>query len=194
MLEQIRFGSEFFAALEEIDKEIAAQVAEGGCLLCGGPLHSGNYTRKPRGAQMAEAGEEFLTRFSLCCGREGCRKRATPPSLRFLGRRVYFGVVVIVASIIAQALRTAKEIRQATGVPAQTTRRWRDWWQGEFLRSPVFMALCARLVGVTVKEVPASILRSLVGTPEERVQSLLKWLRPLTTGTGIGSRALRDIA
>ena len=74
------------------------QVAAGRCLVCGGPLHRSDYARKPRGALMAAAGEEFVTRFSLCCGRDGCRKRATPPSLRFLGRRAYLGAVVIMAT------------------------------------------------------------------------------------------------
>lgn len=194
MFGQITFGSEFFAALVEFDRKTAELVAEGGCRLCEGPLHWGNYERKPRGGLMAAAGEEFLTRFSLCCGCEGCRRRATPPSVRFLGRRVYLGAVVLVACVIAQALETAEAIWKATGVPARTTRRWRDWWQGAFLGSSVFVALCARLIGVTVKELPASILLLMVGTAEERVQSLLKWLRPLTTGAGIGSRMLRDIA
>jgi hypothetical protein len=27
-------------------------------------------------------------RFSFCCAVGGCRKRTTPPSLRFLGRKV----------------------------------------------------------------------------------------------------------
>jgi hypothetical protein len=49
---------------------------------------------------MGRAAESFDRRFSLCCGREGCRRRATPPSVRFLGRRVYVGAVVIVASVL----------------------------------------------------------------------------------------------
>ena len=43
-------------------------------------------------------------------------------------------------------------------------------------------------------ELPASIVLRLAGTPHEQVRSLLHWLRPLTTGTGIGSRVVRDIA
>jgi len=163
-------------------------------LQCGGPLHRSDYERKPCGALMAAAGEEFVNRFSLCCGREGCRKRATPPSLRFLGRRVYLGAVVIVASVIAQMLTTAEAIQKATGVPARSIRRWQGWWQGLFLDTDVFMAIRARMIGVAVEELPKSIVVQLVGTEEERVRSLLKWLRPLTTGTGIGSLKLRDVA
>jgi hypothetical protein len=194
MFDPIALGREFFATLQQIDEEITQMVAAGGCRLCAGPLHRGDYARKPRGALMAAAGEEFVMRFSLCCGAEGCRKRATPPSLRFLGRRVYLGAVVIVASIVAQTLATAKAIGKATGVPERTVRRWREWWLGPFLATEVWTAMRARILFISVKEVPASVTGRLVGTPPERVQRLLEWLGPITTGTGVGSRAVRDIA
>ena len=110
--------------LEKLDEGVAQPVASAGCLSCEGPLRRGDYARKPRGALIAPAGEAFVVRFSLCCRREGCRKRATPPALRFLGRRVYLGVAVIVASLVAQALGAAEASRRATGVPSRMTRRW----------------------------------------------------------------------
>ena len=195
MVDEIDFGREFFTVLEELDAEMARRAAAVGCPRCEGPLHRGNYTRKPRGALIAPAGEAFVVRFSLCCGREGCRKRATPPSVRFLGRRVYLGAVVIVASIVALALRSAGEIRRQTGVPARTVQRWLGWWQGPFLDTEVFITLCARLIGVDVGRVPASIVGRLAGTPTERVQRMLAWLAPLTTGSvPDGARFLRGIA
>jgi hypothetical protein len=157
-------------------------MAAGGCPACGGPLHRGDYDRKPRGAQLAPEGEELVRRFSLCCGREGCRKRALPPSLRFLGRRVYLGVVVIVASLVAQALGTASALRRATGVPGRTARRWLSWWRGPFIGTAVFVALRARLVGVVVDELPASIVDRLAGSPTQRARALLEWLAPIPTG------------
>jgi hypothetical protein len=194
MFNDIELQREFFEALAQIDEKIVDQAAAGRCPVCSGPLHRSDFARKPRGARMAAAGEEFLTRFSLCCGREGCRKRATPPSLRFLGRRVYLGAVVIMASVLAQALTTAKALRQATGVPARTCRRWLSWWRGAFLLTDVFVNLRARLIGVVVAELPASILSRLGDTAESKVRRLLHWLTPLTTGSGNGSRLLRDIA
>jgi hypothetical protein len=197
MFDPIALGREFFAMLVQIDEEITQMVAAGGCRLCAGPLHRGDYQRKPRGALIAAAGEEFVMRFSLCCGTEGCRKRATPPSLRFLGRRVYLGAVVIVASIVAQVgdgQGVTKAIREATGVPERTVRRWGAWWLGPFLATEVWTAVRARILGVSATEVPASIVDRLVGGPPERVQRLLEWLRPLTTGTGVGSRSVRDTA
>jgi len=132
MFDQIELGIEFFEGLSAIDLAIVARAAEAGCGFCGGPLHRGDYPRKPRGGLVAPASEGLVRRFSLCCGREGCRKRATPPSMRFLGRRVYVGAAVIAASVLALAIATASGARRATGIPARTVRRWLRWWRGPF--------------------------------------------------------------
>jgi hypothetical protein len=193
MFDQFTFKREFFATLEALDQAIARRVAASRCPVCGGPLHAGNFPRKPRGALIAPAGEAFVVRFSFCCGREGCRKRATPPSLRFLGRRVYLGVVVIVASLVAQALGAAGA--KMAGVPRRTARRWLAWWRGPFLVSEAFLAIRARLVGVDVAGIPRSIVARLSGAIEEQTRTMLHLLAPLTTGSVLdGARFLRDIA
>jgi hypothetical protein len=193
MFDQIEFGREFFERLTMIDAAIAAAVAAGCCPACGGPLHQGNYMRKPRGGLLAVAGEDCMIRFSLCCGVEGCRKRATPPSVRFLGRRVYLGAVVIVGSIFARALKVAEQFRQSSGVPARTTRRWLAWWRGPFITTEVFLAACDRMVGVDVEALPASIVARFPGSPAEKVRTMLAMLAPLTTGSvSNGSRFVRD--
>jgi hypothetical protein len=193
MFDEIGLGREFFAALFRIDEEVARQVALRRCLRCGGgALHCGNFDRKPRGALIAPGGEEFVVRLSFCCGREGCRRRTTPPSLRFLGRRVYLGAVVIVASIVGRALGLVAESRRATGVPVRTTRRWLGWWQGPFISTEVFVTVCARLIGVAVDELPASIFSQLPGSPPEQVRAMLELLAPLTTGQGAGPVTLSE--
>lgn len=195
MFDQMVLGRELFEVLEQCDLAIVRRVAEGRCPVCGGPLHRGDYSRKPRGGFLAATGESFVIRFSLCCGREGCRKRATPPSLRFLGRCVYLGAVVILASVVAQALRRAADIRDATGVPARTTRRWLGWWRGPFLGTEVFVAIRARLVGVAVDELPRAILQRLPGSVAEQVGAMLRLLASITTGSvADGARFLRGIA
>jgi hypothetical protein len=75
MMPYAALDEEFFAKVLEFDQRVAAAVAERRCSHCGGPLHRSNYRRKPRGGLIAEAGEAFAVRLSLCCGREGCRKR-----------------------------------------------------------------------------------------------------------------------
>jgi hypothetical protein len=193
MVDLFELEREFFALLEQQDKQIAQRVAAQGCPHCGGPLYRGDYERKPRGALVAPAGQAFVRRFSFCCGREGCRKRATPPSLRFLGRRVYLGAVVIVASLVAQALAAAAALRRVTGVPARTIQRWLVWWRGPFVTTEVFVAICARLVGVAIDALPAAIVDRLAGTPTQRVGGMLELLLPLTTrSVADGSRFWRD--
>jgi hypothetical protein len=193
MFNQMRLGREFFDGLLQIDEELARQVMKCGCRWCAlGRLHRGDFERKPRGALVAPAGEEFVIRFSFCCNREGCRRRTTPPSLRFLGRRVYLGAVVIIAGIVACALGFTAESRQLTGVPARTTRRWRGWWLGPFITTEVFMAVRARLVGVAVDALPASIVSRLPGSEAEQVRAMLQLLAPLTTGQGAGRGTLSE--
>ena len=193
MVDRFELGREFFAQLEQEDEKIAREVAAGVCQKCErGALHRSDYSRKPRGGLIAPEGEGCVRRFSLCCDQEGCRKRATPPSLRFLGRRVYLGAVVTVASMLARVIANATELRQVTGVPVRTTRRWLGWWAGPFVSTSVFVAVCARLIGVAVAELPRSIVLRLPGSPTEQVGAMLALLAPLTTSTvRDGARFLR---
>jgi hypothetical protein len=118
MFHEIELGREFFEGLMAIDAAILARAGREACRFCGGPLHRGDYARKPRGGVVGAAAEAFARRFSLCCGREGCRRRATPPSVRFLGRRVYVCAVVVVASVVALAALRPKP----AGRPAMPAR------------------------------------------------------------------------
>lgn len=189
MSHESRLGEEWFASLEEFDRQIAEAVAAAGCRHCGGPLYQGNYKRKPRGGNIAEVGEAFRLRHSLCCGREGCRKRSLPPSLRFLGRRVYLEAVVLLASALARAIETLRLASEVTGVPARTLRRWHSWWTGAFPCSTVWTQLRSLFVPPppSESELPQSLL--------ERAQAALdacaavsdvlllaaRWLSPVTT-------------
>jgi hypothetical protein len=175
---------EWFASLKEFDRQIAESVAAAGCRHCGGPLHQGNYERKPRGGYIGEAGEAFRLRYSLCCGREGCRKRSLPPSLRFLGRRVYLEAVVLLASVL-ETLRRASEV---TGVPARTLRRWHRWWTEAFPTSAVWTQLRARFVPPppAESELPRSLLERAqalldVGAVSDVLLLVARWLSPVTT-------------
>lgn len=189
MSHESRLGEEWFASLEEFDRQIAEAVAAAGCRHCGGPLHQGNYERKPRGGLVAEAGEALTLRHSLCCGREGCRKRALPPSLRFLGRRVYLEAVVLLASTLAMALETLRRAREVTGVPARTLRRWHGWWTEAFPSSAVWADLRARFVPPppAESELPRSLLeraQAIVDASAAVIDVLLltaRWLAPVTT-------------
>jgi hypothetical protein len=182
MIDAFELGIEFFEGLTTIDAAIVARAAQEPCGDCGGPLYRGDYPRKPRGGLLAIAAEAFGRRFSLCCGRDGCRHRATPPSVRFLGRRVYVGGIVVLASAVALAAATVSAAVRATGVPARTTRRWRHWWRGPFTTSGPFVDLSARLVPAPARQrLPVSILERLAGEGPAPIAKLLAWLAPLTT-------------
>jgi hypothetical protein len=111
----------FFQLLDAEDVRVAAVVKAAGCPDCGGRLDRADYPRKPRGGDLGAAGEVFARRRSLCCARDGCRHRRTPPSLVFLGRRVYLGIVVVCAAWRAAATATRSP-------PRRTVRRWCDWF------------------------------------------------------------------
>lgn len=70
--------------------------------------------------------------------------RALPPSLRFLGRRLYVGAVVLLAGVAAQLCSAWRAARSATGVLRRTLLRWGDWWRGEFPGSSTWASLQAR--------------------------------------------------
>ena len=201
MMHLQRLAGEFFARLEKLDEMIAATVAAGRCRHCAGPLHQGNYHRKPRGALIATAGEALTRRHSLCCGRRGCRKRALPPSLRFLGRRVYLEVVVVLASVIAQIVATAREAVAASGVPLRTLRRWGAWWREVFPRLPTWAELRARFAPPPPDEaqLPRSLVARLGGdrrddgseglADEEALLLTARYLAPVTSDSVVeGSR------
>ncbi len=193
MFVPVGLGIEFFEGLTAIDRTIVEKAAQEPCRDCGGPLYRGDYPRKPRGGGIAVMAEGLDRRFSLCCGRDGCRHRATPPSVRFLGRRVFVGAVVIVASAVALATTAVATAARATGVPARTTRRWLRWWRGPFTTSRPFVELSARLVPAPQRaRLPISMLERLAQDGSDAVAKLLGWLAPITTTSGPdGSRFSR---
>jgi hypothetical protein len=181
MLDPFGFGREFFVQLLKIDRGIVKLAAEKACSHCGGRLYRSDYPRKGRVGALGNVGDILDRRFSLCCGSEGCRRRATPPSVRFLGRRVYAGAVVVVASVMALAIFTAQALA-ATGIPSRTRRRWGTWWRDAFPQSAVFSGLSGRLVPApAIDQLPESIIERLIGDDCERILLLLRHLGPLTT-------------
>lgn len=194
MVTKLELGDKVFQWLVEIDEETCREVAAQGCAHCGGPLHRGDYPRKPRGL-VGLAMEVYSRRISLCCGRRGCRRRATPPSVRFLGRRVYLSVAVLLASALL-CLEVAKEVRRAQEIPRRTVRRWVSWWQSEFPRSPLFQEQRGRFVPpLCTATLPASLMaRWEQGdrSPQEVVVRTLCFLSPLSTGSVRGgARCMR---
>lgn len=180
--------STFFATLTRIDHDLAEHVRAAGCA-CGGRLDSARYPRKPRGGP-AGLGPEYEWRLSFCCARDGCRRRTTPPSVRYLGRRVYLGVVVVLVSAMTHGLsvRRVAELHAHLGVGLRTLRRWRRWWQQSFLESRLWRGARGRFVPpVDEERLPASLLERLGAEASAAVLRALVLFAPITTRSGAGA-------
>jgi hypothetical protein len=177
-------SAEFFAFLLHIDSDLATEAKTEGCRCCQGPLHQALYPRKPRGAQCV-LGAEYRQRFSFCCAH--CRRRTTPVSVRFLGRRVYLGIVVTLASALSAGLSGPRIVTLAASlhVPLLILRRWRQWWLNDFVQTPLWRGKRALfLPPVEEGLLPAGLLPCF-SAPDEagRWVLLLRFLSPLTSVT-----------
>lgn len=179
----------FPALLLRIDHELAEQTRSEGCR-CGGALHRADYPRKPRGCPR-EVRPDFSLRLSFCCAE--CRKRSTSKSVRFLGRRVYLALaVVLVSDRRAGPTPAAARLGTQLGVARRTLRRWRDWWQQQFPLTPLWRAACARFMPpVPAQDLPGELLERFSGAAHEALLRLLLWLSPITVG-GTAAIELRE--
>lgn len=125
--------STFYSLLQHIDDVTVKEAQEKSCAFCHGPLDRADFLRKPRGL-CDGVKASFNIRYSLCCRREGCRKRITPKSVRFLGRSVYLMFFIVLASSASK--NEQRRIAALCGVSIQTIFRWRRYWQEKFTRTP----------------------------------------------------------
>jgi hypothetical protein len=171
--------------LQQIDADLAAAARAAGCP-CGGVLHSARYPRKPRGGP-ADLDDDYRKRFSFCCAEEGCRERTTPPSARFLGRKVYLGAVVVLATALRQGSTPwrLRRLRELFGVSARTLARWRDFWRVAFAESAFWRAARGRFMPpVTANGLPGALLERFTG--EQPLALMLTFLAPITTTSWAG--------
>jgi len=170
--------------LEKIDTDTAEAVREKGCPHCEGKLHRADYERKPRG------GPKWERRDSFCCCREGCRQRQTPPSVRFLGRRVYAGFVVVLLSAMVHGLKPerVRSIQEKLGIDRRTLERWREWWLSAFAQGSFWKASRARFMPVLCERTLPWSLGVRLGI--ERAGGLVKLLGFLAPLTGSSDPAM----
>lgn len=183
MYQTLLNDSSLYKLLFRIDQHLAEMVRANGCC-CGGRLHSARYPRKVRGVP-ADVEKDYDHRFSFCCAEEGCRHRTTPPSFRFLGRKVFVSVAVILVTVLRHGptpKRIAK-LRELVGVSARTIYRWRSWWQDTFVQTPFWKAARGFLpVPIDESSLPLSLLEAFpVHQAKRKLLRLLRFIWPLTT-------------
>ncbi|MGB5104110.1 MAG: hypothetical protein WBO04_12460 [Steroidobacteraceae bacterium] len=172
----------FFHFLLRIDEELASATRLEGCPGCGGPLHVADYPRKPRGCPVAVR-EAYSRRLSFTCGR--CNARATPPSVRFAGRRVYLAVVLMLVSPPGRA--AGRGLCALLRIPARTLQRWRVWWREDFPSTPFWQSVRERFMPpVRTAQLPQGLLaRFEAGALADRLVQALRFIAPLSTATAI---------
>ena len=180
MCQKLLGDATLYALLMRMDRDLAAKAREERRLLCGGSLHRANYPRKPRGGPPGlELG--YLYRLSFCCVK--CRKRRTPPSVRFLGRRVYLGVVVVLVTTLQSGwtARRFARLREQLGVDRRTVERWRRWWKETLPQGPFWRGAKGRFAEpVEAGDLPGALLERFGGDARTRLVALLRFLSPIT--------------
>ncbi len=188
MYQELLGDASFFALLRRIDIDLAEETRVSGCR-CGGVLHFARYRRKPRRGP-SNLSRDCCIRESLCCSLDGCRRRSTPRSLRFLGRKVFFGVFVLLVPILRDGM-TPERFRRLEGqlpVSRRTVLRWRRWWQETVPSTRFWRALRANLpLGDTAaSSLPGSLLTAFSGVldTQERLVAVLRCV----SCVGLGDR------
>jgi hypothetical protein len=180
-----------YALLLKFDEDLAAEVRAAGCA-CGGRLDAGHYQRKPRGGPSG-LGDEYDRRLSFCCAVDGCRARRMPPSVRFLGPKVFFGAVVVLATAMQQGptKQRASRLGKLLGVSRRTLARWRLWWAEAFRTSRFWQSLRGRFIpAVDEDALPLALLDRFADADEgARLVALLRLLRPISTTPGLETSA-----
>ena len=181
-------SASFWSFLWTVDEDLAAETRNKGCP-CGGRLHCANYPRKPRGTPVQLPGPELI-RLSFCCDRDGCRKRLTPPSVRFLGRKVYLTAIVVLISAMRQgpSPRRVRELSARFGADESTIIRWQTFWREHFPQTPFWKNARASFQAVgEIVSLPYSLVDAFLGRhpPCEGWTLLLRFLSPITASGGL---------
>jgi len=184
MLHKILFNATFHLLLIQIDEEFLNQTAQKGCPYCGNKLHLANYDRSPFGL-LSQFRQYYDERFSLCCS--SCRKRTTPQSVRFFGRRWYPAPLFVLISALMLGIneRRLKQIKRHLGivVSESTWKRWRKWWQQSYEATSFWKQAKGFALTIGIKKLfPRALFVLFQGSFEEKLRLLLKFLSPLTGG------------
>ncbi len=127
----------------------------------------------------------FELRYSLCCGSEGCRRRVMPPSVRFWGRRVYWGPVVLLITALRQGENpniTLERLKGLCGVWRSTVNRWRDYFIKIFPDSPPWRRLSGHVMTKETNRLIHDLLSLYYQNTQEPETAMVKCLYGLAMG------------
>lgn len=176
-----KFESSFYFFLLKIDQDTLHKVKEKRCPYCNSSLDMAHFLRKPRGFPPGNFPNEFCIRYSLCCRKEGCRKRISPPSVRFLGRKVYLMIFILFTSSISR--KYFRIIQKETGLSSHSLTRWRNFWKNEFLKTSFWKHAKARFMPpINEDQLPGSLLRRFDDSLYDA--KILIFLAPIFSSSG----------
>lgn len=184
MLHKFLSNATFHSLLISIDQELTERIREKNCP-CGGKLHQANYPRSPFGITTLFR-SHYEERFSLCC--DTCRKRITPPSVRFFGRRRFPAPLLIFVCALTLGINDyrLKQIKRHFGISVSesTWKRWRRWFRQSFEETLFWRhAKAFSLEAIGIKKLfPRQLFVLFQGSFERRLHLLLRFLSPLTSG------------
>lgn len=183
MSHKFLFDSSFHTLLIAIDRELAEEVRQQGCS-CGGRLHCSNYPRSPFGL-LIKFRTAYEERFSFCCS--DCRRRTTPPSVRFFGRRWYPAPLLLLISALMLSIneRRLTQIKHYFGITVSesTWKRWRRWWRAAFIET-AFWKQARGLIPEPKRciSIARRMLIAFQGKIDNKMLLLLQFISPITAG------------
>jgi len=171
---------DFHQQLFNIDIDTARRIQATGCQHCGSKLHRANYPRKGFGIPVQIA-QFYSLRLSFCCA--SCRRRSTPPSVRFFGRYRYVAMIFVLLCALRFSPSEHRCIRLANRyglcISLATWKRWLSWWHNEFTNTPLWVDLKAHFP-LSLLTPARTLLKQLgVATLQGRLQQALLLLSPL---------------
>ena len=185
MLSNLLQSANLFHLLFVIDSELAAIKRSSGCPYCGGQLHQSNYMRQPRGGPAGLPDESCLRR-SLCWGRDGCRRRNMPESCLFMGRRVYWRCVVLIATSLMQRRAESQsigELSRLLGISRKVIMRWFEYFTEVFGSSSEWLRIRGFLpASVSNDGLPANFLEYCMMQSRDALGGLVMCCRLLGRG------------
>ena len=183
MLSELVQTTNLFRLLHCIDVDLANKHQEAGCPFCGGRLHYSTYKRQPRGGP-EDIPEECQVRLSLCCSHPECRRRSLPPSVLFMGRRIYWKIVILVVVTLrsnSPSQTSKSRLRQLFDVDSKTVSRWVSYFRTIFPSSPVWQSIRGRICSsVKDTDLPGGLIGYFLTHSPTAVQGVIRCLQFLS--------------